>query len=168
MPQVCIRSNVCHLFPPMLEVLFSFPTQLALFLSRFPSPYTDGPEDGMPLLKILRKIFHVLTASDPPRWNAKHYIDGMFCCRFGMFQKLQMECFHMQMECFPLQMECLQICRWNASIWGGPTRSKREKKMFLRIFKSGIPSSGPSVRFSTSTFHFFWWLCMHIFHMSGR
>ena len=24
MPQVCIRSNVCHLFPPMLEVLFSF------------------------------------------------------------------------------------------------------------------------------------------------
>ena len=31
--------NVCHLFPPMLEVLFSFPTQLALFFSRFPSPY---------------------------------------------------------------------------------------------------------------------------------
>ena len=24
MPQVCIRSNVCHWFPPMLEVLFSF------------------------------------------------------------------------------------------------------------------------------------------------
>ena len=24
MPQVCIRSNVCHLFPPMLEVVFSF------------------------------------------------------------------------------------------------------------------------------------------------
>ena len=24
MPQVCIRSNVCHLFPPMWEVLFSF------------------------------------------------------------------------------------------------------------------------------------------------
>ena len=24
MPQVCILSNVCHLFPPMLEALFSF------------------------------------------------------------------------------------------------------------------------------------------------
>ena len=47
MPQVCIRSNVCHLFPPMLEVLFSFPTQLALFLSRFPSPYLKFPDTSV-------------------------------------------------------------------------------------------------------------------------
>ena len=38
---------------------------------------------------------------------------------------------------------------------GGVRHGQNVKKMFLRIFKSGIPSSGPSVRFSTSTFHFF-------------
>ena len=64
--------------------------------------YTDGPEDGMPLLKILRKIFHVLTASDPPRWNAKNHIDGMLCCQFWHFPGLQMECFHLQMECLQI------------------------------------------------------------------
>ncbi len=46
MPQVCILSNVCHLFPPMLEVLFSFPAQLALFFPRFPSPYLKYITNG--------------------------------------------------------------------------------------------------------------------------
>ena len=45
MPQVCILSNVCHLFPPMLEFLFSFPTQLALFSSSFSLPLSQVSQD---------------------------------------------------------------------------------------------------------------------------
>ena len=99
--------------------------------------YTDGPEDGLPLLKILRKILRNLTASGPPRWNAKNHIDGMFSCQFWHFSGLQ--------------MECLQI--W---VNGIPS------------YVRSIPSSGPLVHFSTSTFHIFWWLMNAYFPHVGQ
>ena len=44
MPQVCIRSNVCHLFPPMLEVVFSFLVHtISGGLSRVASAMSTSP-----------------------------------------------------------------------------------------------------------------------------
>ena len=44
MPQVCIRSNVCHLFPPMLEVAFSFLVHtISGGLSRVASAMSTSP-----------------------------------------------------------------------------------------------------------------------------
>ena len=45
MPQVCILSNVCHLFPPMLEVLFSFLVHTIFGgLSRVASAMSTSPD----------------------------------------------------------------------------------------------------------------------------
>ena len=44
MPQVCIRSNVCHLFPPMLEVVFPFLVHtISGGLSRVASAMSTSP-----------------------------------------------------------------------------------------------------------------------------